>query len=674
MPRIGASDAYERCSTPEVCAALAEVEEALGIVSAEAIEDLLSPAPSPTKQPATIPPAGFDVAALQQLLDGKYAPIRNKVKAILSQPHFRYHYGLDKHSYRKKVLEWAKELAGKGLGLLSYPEPYGGKDDLGEFIATFETLAFHDLSLLTKFGVQFGLFGGAILNLGTASHHQKYLRRVGSLELPGCFAMTETGHGSNVRDIETVARYDPGPGEFIIDTPGESARKNFIGNAALHGQLAVVFAQLEIGNDSYGVHAFLVPLRRSNGSVLPGVHIEDNGEKMGLNGVDNGRIWFDNVRIPRENLLNRFADVDAEGNYSSPIASPSQRFFTMLSTLVGGRISIAGAALSTAKSALTIAIRYAYRRQQFGPPGAPETYLIDYPSHQRRLLPLLAKVYAIHFAHKNLVEKYTGDEQSDAREIDVLAAGLKAYSSWNTTRTIQECRESCGGQGYLAENRFAALKADSDVFTTFEGDNTVLMQLVARGCLTEFKHPFDEMQVMGVVRYLAQKAGTTLQELNPIITRITDETHLRDSEFLLNAFRFRENHLLITAARRIKKRIDNGMDSFRAFIECQDHLLSLANAYVERILAEQFVQTTAVITEDDIRMILKKLFQLFALSQIEADRGWFLENGYIESNKAKAIRRQVEKLCRELAPQAIHLVNAFGIPDELLAAPIAIEG
>lgn len=164
IARIGASDAYERCSTPEVCAALAEVEEALGIVSTEAINDLLSPAP-PTKQSPLLPPADFNVAVLQQLLDGEYAPVRNRVKAILSQPHFRYRYGLDKQAYRELVLEWAQELAAEGIGSLSYPEAYGGKEDLGAFIAAFETLAFHDLSLLTKFGVQFGLFGGAILNL-----------------------------------------------------------------------------------------------------------------------------------------------------------------------------------------------------------------------------------------------------------------------------------------------------------------------------------------------------------------------------------------------------------------------------------------------------------------------------------------------------------------------------
>ena len=145
-------------------------------------------------------------------------------------------------------------------------------------IAAFETVAFHDLSLLIKMGVQFGLFGGSILQLGTERHHQKYLRDVGTLDLPGCFAMTETGHGSNVHELGTVARYDAQTEEFVVHTPHESARKDYIGNAAQHGRLATVFAQLEVGEERHGVHALLVPIRDEDGSPCAGVRIEACGE------------------------------------------------------------------------------------------------------------------------------------------------------------------------------------------------------------------------------------------------------------------------------------------------------------------------------------------------------------------------------------------------------------
>src|SRR5690606_9315026 len=148
----------------------------------------------------------------------------------------------------------------------------------------------HDLSLVIKFGVQFGLFGMSIYFLGTEKHHRQYLRDIGTLQLPGCFAMTETGHGSNVRGIETTATYDHAQRSFIIHTPNGPAQKEYIGNAACHGQLATVFAKLILDAKDYGVNAFLVPIRDSSGTVLPGVSIRDCGRKMGLNGVDNGII------------------------------------------------------------------------------------------------------------------------------------------------------------------------------------------------------------------------------------------------------------------------------------------------------------------------------------------------------------------------------------------------
>ncbi len=674
MARIGLEDQTAPCISPEACAALAEIEEALGVIGHEAATELLIDPELPRPQSVfEEPEATFDVAKMTDLLDGPYLDLRRKVRRFLTDPAFRHEYGLDKDTYREKILKWCREVARQGWGALSFPKAYGGADDLAGFIAVFENLAFHDQSLVVKFGVQFGLFGGSILNLGNEQHHEKYLTGAGDLTLPGCFAMTETGHGSNVRDIETTAEYDASTQEFVIHTPNRQAWKDYIGNAACHGQLATVFAQLIVAGERHGVHALLVPIRDSHGNTLPGVSIEDCGEKLGLNGVDNGRLAFDQVRIPRENLLNRFGDVTEAGEYASSIASSSRRFFTMLGTLVGGRISVSAASTSAAKTALTIAVRYAFRRHQFGPAGQPEQLIIDYPTHQKRLFPLLANAYAYDFAQKYLVERYKARTEEDSHEVEFLAAGIKAMSTWNCTHTIQTCREACGGKGYLAENRFAALKADTDIFTTFEGDNTVLLQLTAKGLLTQFRHRFSEMNFFGIVKYAGQQAATAITELNPLITRMADSEHLRDPEFHLAAFRYREDHLLVTAAKRLKKRIDRGQDSYQAFLECQLHLVNLAKAYVERVVLEQF---HARITENDdpgLESVLNRLCALYALSRVEADKGWFLEHNYIEGNKAKAIRKEVSSLCLELRNDSLHLVNAFDIPDACVGAPIAVE-
>src|SRR5262249_1541946 len=150
----------------------------------------------------------------------------------------------------------------------------------------------------------------------------------------------------------------------------------------------------------------LVPIRDENGDLLAGVRAGDCGLKMGLNGVDNGRLLFDQVRVPVENLLDRFARIDGEGRYESAIANPGKRFFNMLGTLVGGRLCVGSAAVSVAKSALAIAIRYATTRRQFGPAQGYEVPLLVYPTHQRRLLPALATTYVFALAFQRVRERY----------------------------------------------------------------------------------------------------------------------------------------------------------------------------------------------------------------------------------------------------------------------------
>lgn len=614
----------------------------------------------------------FDPQLLTLLLDDEYHELRQKVKTLLSDPIFRRQTLRDKEAYRQQVLQWCKYLAEQGLGAYSYPLEYGGKDDMGEYAAIFETLGYHDLSLTIKFGVQFGLFGGSVLWLGTKRHHDRYLKDIGTLALPGCFAMTETGHGSNVRGLETTATYDPDTDEFIVHSPHRAAGKEYIGNA-LHGHMASVFAQLIVDGENHGVHAVLVPLRDASGELLPGVEVQDNGYKLGLNGVDNGRIWFDEVRVPRTNLLNRFGDVDEHGVYHSPIENPSRRFFTMLGTLVGGRVCVPRAGLSAAKSALTIAIRYALQRRQFAPNfTAPETIILDYPSHQRRLMPLLAKAYALDFALTYLTRRYVNRSEDDIREIETLAAGLKSYATWFATASIQECREACGGKGYLAENRFADLKADTDIFTTFEGDNTVLMQLVAKGVLSEFRKEFHEEGNLGVLRYLGSRLGTAISERNPITIRNTDPEHLRDPEFHLSAFRYREAQILHSLTQRMRALIRNGYTAYDAGLRCQNHMLNLANAFVERIVLEQFLAATAQVQDKALSTVLKRLSDLYALHTIEEHKGWYLEQDYLAPVKSKAIRREVDALCAVVRQDAAPLVQAFAIPDELLGAEIVV--
>ncbi|TNM36231.1 acyl-CoA oxidase [Nocardioides albidus] len=657
---------------------------------------------------STVPPElGVDVAELTALLDGTYAEVRRSVRELLPA----YASVLEdaetmtRAEFRERVKDVVLEIAGTGAAGMGFPKEYGGGGDIGASIAAFESLALGDLSVLVKVGVQFGLFGGAILQLGTQRHHEAYLADVVSGRLLGCFAMTETAHGSNVQALGTVATYDPETAEFVITTTRPEAGKDYIGNAARHARVAVVFAQLEVAGEGHGVHALVVPIRDEAGEPLPGVRIEDDGHKMGLNGVDNGRIWFDpdgTVRVPRENLLNRFADVTEDGSYVSDIESPGRRFFTMLGTLVQGRVCVGGAGISAAKTALTIAVRYGLRRRQFetgtgqdaeGSAGETEQLLFDYGLHQRRLLPRLARTYALHFAQEVLAgelhDVFSGirTDEETRRLLESRAAGTKALATWHATDVIQECREACGGAGYLAVNRFAALKADTDVFTTFEGDNHVLLQLVGKGLLTDYASEFSDLDQLGMVRFVAGLAVETVLErtrVHRLLEQIRDvlpggdnweaDTGLRDPNYHLAMYRFREEHRIGGVARRLKRGVDSGMAPGEVFSRVQDHVIAAARAHVERLVLEAFVEKVASVPDDsgELKRTLNALCDLHALSGIEADRAWFIEHGRLTTQRSKAITREVSELCRQVRPIARELVDAFAVPEPLLRAPALI--
>ncbi|HEU5042757.1 MAG TPA: acyl-CoA dehydrogenase family protein, partial [Nocardioidaceae bacterium] len=536
-------------------------------------------------------PDTVDVPSLTALLDGKYGEVRRMVRANLAEHAdvLEDAEQMSRADYRKRVLDLTLTMARAGQTGMGFPKEYGGGGDVGAAVAAFETLAFGDLSVLTKAGVQFGLFGGAILHLGTEPHHEEYLRPLIQGDLLGCFAMTETGHGSNVQALETTATYDGGTGEFVIATPHDLARKDYIGNAAEHGRLAVVFAQLIVADEPRGVHALVVPIRDDAGEPMPGVRIEDCGPKVGLNGVDNGRLWFDQVRVPRTALLDRYAVVTEDGRYYSDIENPDRRFFTMLGTLVQGRVSVGGAAINASKVALTIAVRYGLQRRQFGAPGSDrEELLLDYGMHRRRLFPLLARTYALHFAQERLVADLhrvftadaSGEEvtERDRRALESRAAGTKALGTWHASHTIQACREACGGAGYLSVNRFAALRADTDVFTTFEGDNTVLLQLVAKGLLTDYRDEFEDLDQLGMVRFVASTAVETVLERTSarvLLDRLRDlvpgggeedpAAGLLDPAYHRQLFAWREEHMLAGVTRRLKRGIDRGGDPVAVF-------------------------------------------------------------------------------------------------------------
>lgn len=533
-------------------------------------------------------------------------------------------------------------------------------------MALNEVLAIYDHSLAIKLGAHFILWGGAIQFFGTKRHHDKWLKVTEDYGMKGCFAMTELGHGSNVRGIETITTYDPNNGEFIINTSCESAQKYWIGGAAQHATHTIVFSQLNINGKNQGVHAFIVQIRDADGGVCPNIRIADCGHKIGLNGVDNGRIWFDNVHIPRENLLNSVADVSPDGQYLSAIKDPDQRFAAFLAPLTSGRVNIAVSSIYVAKIGLATALRYALSRRAFSlSPDEPEVLLLDYPSHQRRLLPLVAKTYAMSFAGNYLKSIYVRRTPETNKTIHVVSSALKATLTWHNMRTLQECREACGGQGLKTENRVGHLKGEYDVQLTFEGDNNVLMQQVSKALLGEYmatqknKRPFK---------------GLWLEHMNgssPVIPSQLTSSILRCSQFQTDVFCLRERDLLNRFAAEVSANLKQGRTKEFAFVLGYQLAEDLGRAFADKAILLTCMEAEAKVTPGPLKDVLALLRSLYALIVLEEDAA-FLRYGYLSVENACAVRQEVVNLCSELRPHSLALVSSFGIPDAFLS-PIAFD-
>ncbi|HEY9313042.1 acyl-CoA dehydrogenase [Williamsia sp.] len=625
---------------------------------------------------------------LRIALDGRWRGTREHVREQLNRADLLPDPSRTLDQARARMLEIMGELTEFGFARAGFLEQHGGTGDVGASITAIELLGYADLSLMVKAGVQWGLFGGAIENLGTQRHHEKYVEGLINLDVLGCFAMTETGHGSNVQALQTTATYDAATDEFIIHSESHLARKDYIGGAAEHAKVAAVFAQLVTGGPGEeptdrGVHCLVVPIRDADGNDMPGVTTSDCGYKGGLPGVDNGRITFDHVRVPRENLLNRYADVTPDGTYTSPIDNQNRRFFTMLGTLIRGRVSVAATAGAAGRKALTIATRYGLARRQFeSPDSTDEIIVMDYLAHQRKLLPLIAKSYALAFAQNEIIEELHEVQSAESadenrqRELETAAAGLKAMTTWHASNTINVCREACGGAGYLDENQLSMMRGDIDVFTTFEGDNTVLTQLVAKELLSAYADDVRGLNAVGWARFIAGMARDVFLEKSAarqVVQTLMDgsdedpeQSDLTNRGTQIRLLRNREDHLLRTCANRLRRATDEDKDPFEVFNNAQDHLLKVGTAHTERVVLEAFIEAIDRCDSKAGTDLLGKVCDLFVYSTLEADLDWFLMHRHISVERAKSIRRGVNDLCAALRPHARTLVDGFAVPEELL--------
>lgn len=640
--------------------------------------------------------ANGDIYVLSQLLEGANQRTRDTKRKIRNffidhqSTVFDWKRTLDisRQEYQQVCNDWTVFIGQSGVMQVEKL-----RDNASEFFAFFEMMGFFEHSLALKFAVQYSLWGSTLLNLGTERHHRKYLQRVNTVQLPGIFGLTELGHGSNVRETQTTATYDRRAQEFVIHTPVPSAQKYWPGHIFRYGEMGTFFARLIIDNRDYGVHAFIVPVRdHVTKKLLPGCRVRDLGPKVcmmifsmkhwiypplgltansskfmcssvvqfGFNGIDNGCLSFDHVRIPRENMLDRFSEVLPDGTYVNKVGDANRHFGSIMFALCGGRIVIGTLALCAAKVAITIATRYAHHREQFGPENGPEVKIIEHVSYYCRLMPQLVRCFTADLLLKYATDVYERRDQHEPNHTHIVTSLAKIHASAFAVEACRIARESCGGQGYRHINRIPHQYESADMYTVGEGDNIALHQTVTKTLLSTYYRQRKSGKFSGLLAYL--------NEADLPRYKLEDNVSLRNLEYLLDAFQFRERSILLKLEHHLDA-TNSSTDNFERFNDNQLLVIQLSQTFMDRMIVEICLRTrddAMIRSTQDPRQVLSNMFELDCLKRFKDGLAWFISHEYISPRLARSVDDVYQDLCRQVALVSYDLTKAFGIPDMCL--------
>ncbi|CAL8130576.1 unnamed protein product [Orchesella dallaii] len=541
----------------------------------------------------------------------------------------------------------------------------------------------YDGSLAAKRSILIDFFTNAIRGLGTARHYD-VLEAAAAGKIFGCVAITEVSHGSNTRGLRTTATYDSTSQNFILNTPDFLAAKCWPGNLGQTATQACVCAKLYTEDgECHGLANLLVPIRDPKTMLpFPGVIISDLGPKIGLNGLDNGLLMFENYSVSRESLLNKTGDVTPDGKFVSPkkFQDPTKRFGASLGNLSAARAGLIPMIAQLMCDALTIAVRYSCIRRQFGH-DSEELPVIEYQTQQYRLIPHLAAAYVVKYFGHSIFERYVdflfksfSEPDKDTvkmmgTEIHILSSAAKPLASWLARDAVQEARECCGGHGYLKLSGIGTLRNDNDANLTHEGDNHVLIQQTSNWLLNIWTNKSAKSSLgqtpLNALSFL--KEHDNISRMKFTAKTITDATN---PELILRKYKWLVCKILESTHRKYNSLLHETKNSFTSKNESQIYYAkTLSIVFIEHYILEHFwlKLCNASGLSMDIRRILVKIFSLYGLWSLEKHLTIFYQWGYMNGPEdADLIHASVLHLCKELKEEAVALVDAIAPPDFVL--------
>lgn len=616
--------------------------------------------------------ASFDWRRMKLIADTlKTIKFRNEIWSFMEN------HPLFKHTEATRVLDGERHIAIKRMYTI-YNERFLPFEKMAEdptlFPAETEALFMFDSSLAVKLSLTFRMAINAIHGNGR-DHHYHLIDDLMNAKIGGCFALTEVSHGSNAKGMRTTATYVPEKRQFVLHSADFEAAKCWVGCLGKCATHAIVYAMLISKGKNHGLHTFVVPIRDPKTlKPYPGVIVGDLGEKIGLNGVDNGFVMFNNYHLSKEAALDKLGGVDDNGDYKTPFRDPSKRFGAALGILSGGRVHIMAISTMYLTKAIVIAVRYSAVRKQFGPEDSTEeTPVLEYQQQQIRLIPYLAatyamKIFAIWLGNRHVkmtMNSLLGGEGNSAElgiEMHAISSALKPVFGWTSRDGIQNCRECCGGHGYLKAAGLGDLRNDNDANCTYEGENSLLLQQASnwllnvwarRSTITEADSP------MGSLNFLSN-VDQMLKEKCPWSTI---EDFLQPTN-LLEMYKWLTAYVLKMTAEKVNALKAEGKSNFWAKNESQTfNAVTLSVVYGENYIFNHFYKTAIEFEDVKCRNVLMKLVALYGAFLLEKHLATLYIGGYLVGEAGANLRSAILRGCALITPDAVALVDTLAPPD-----------